>query len=64
MAKNRETVKNTVKTKNIEVKKHNIELFNNFNISWQMYTKWVHLIKKEELEYLKNSPFKNKVKFL
>ena len=64
MAKNKETVKNTVKTKNIQDKKHNIELFNNFNISWQMYTKWVHLLKKEELEYLKNSPFKNKVKFL
>lgn len=64
MSKKDKTVKNTVKTQDKQVKKHNIRLANNMIISWQMYTKWVHLIKKEELEYLKNSPFKNKVKFL
>jgi len=48
----------------IQEKKYNIEFLNNFNISWQMYTKWVYLLKEEELEYLKNSPFKKKVKFL
>ena len=55
MSKNK-TEKKTVK--------YNIQLTNSMNISWQMYTKWVHLLKKEELEYLKNSPFKDKVKFL
>lgn len=64
MKKKDTVVKNTTKNKNIQPKKKNIELKNNMLISWQMYTKWVHLIKKEELEYLKNSPFKNKVKFL
>ena len=64
MSKKTKTVKNTVKTQSGQVKTHNISLPNNMIISWQMYTKWVHLLKKEELEYLKNSPFKNKVKFL
>ena len=64
MNKDKKLVKNTSEKKVIQEKKYNIKFLNNFNISWQMYTKWIHLLKEEELEYLKNSPFKNKVKFL
>lgn len=48
----------------ISEKKYNIQFNNKIIISWKMYTKWVYLLKREEIEYLKNSPFKNKVKFL
>jgi len=62
MNKDKKLVENTKKV--IQEKKYNIEFLNKFNISWKMYTKWVYLLKEEEIEYLKNSPFKNKVKFL
>lgn len=64
LKKQDKTKKENIKIDKKDKKDVEVLLKSKFNISWQMYQKWVHLLTKEDVDYLKNSPFKKDVEIL